>query len=131
MINDINLNKRKIGDDAEWKCINYLENNKIKILEKNFRCKIGEIDIVGFGDTGFMAEKGYLIFFEVKFRNSNKNDLAECAVNYNKQVIISKVAKYYMMLHNIDNFMPIRFDVLAINENKINWYKNAFEYHTK
>lgn len=129
MVNNNYLNKRKIGDDAEFMCIKFLKDNNIKIKAKNYRCKIGEIDIIGFGDTGFMAEDGYLIFFEVKFRNNNKSGYAESAVDFNKQKIISKVSDYYRMENNIHEGVPVRFDVLAINDTDVKWYKNAFEYY--
>lgn len=120
-------NMRQIGDAAELRCVSFLQDNGIKIIKKNYRCHIGEIDIVGWGDPGFLADNGYLIFFEVKYRRGDKAGYAEAAVNYKKQRTISRVADFYMMENKLSMSTPVRFDVLAVDDN-IRWYKNAFEY---
>ena len=125
------INKRALGDQIEQRCSEFLRQNGIKILERNFRNKTGEIDIIGFGDPykkGTLANNGYLIFFEVKYRKNRTSGWAESAVNYSKQKIICGVSDYYRMINNIDEGMPVIYDVLAVNENDIAWHKNAFGY---
>lgn len=118
------LNKRTLGDDVELECTRFLSYNNIHDIERNYRCRYGEIDIIG-------RDGDYLVFFEVKYRKRDTSGSAECAVGYSKQLQICKVSDYYRYENNISEDSPIRYDVLAVNDNKIMWYKNAFEYVTR
>ena len=113
------MNKRKVGADWEQKAVEYLTANGMEIAEQNFRCRQGEIDIVG-------RHKGYLVFVEVKYRTSAQKGYAAEAVNYGKQRRICRVADYYRVLHKIGSGVGIRYDVVAIQEDKIEWIQNAF-----
>ena len=110
----------EIGCAYEKIAGDYLEKLGYNILEYNFRCRSGEIDII--------AKDGeYLVFCEVKYRtDSKKGDPLE-AVTYMKQKKISKCAAYYMMKNGFLD-IPCRFDVIGISEKGINLLKNAFEY---
>lgn len=124
-------NKRQLGAFVEKQCTEFLQKNNIKILALNFRSKSGEIDIIGFGDpceNGPLKNKGYWIFFEVKYRKNQTAGWAEQAVGYSKQKTICQVSDYYRLVNKIDENAPIRYDVLAINGEEIKWYKNAFDY---
>ncbi|MGN0347785.1 MAG: YraN family protein [Lachnospiraceae bacterium] len=114
-------NKRQVGTAYEKMAISYLERQGVTILEHSFRCRTGEIDIVG-------KQKEYLIFFEVKYRSGNRSGSAEEAVNLRKQKVICRTALFYLCRHKIPFNQPIRFDVIAINENTIKWYPNAFPF---
>lgn len=117
------MNNRKTGDIYELYAMDYLKSHGVLILYKNFRCKIGEIDIIGLdGDT--------LVFFEVKFRKTSKNGYPSEAVSKTKQATICKVADYYRLKNGISALKSCRFDVVSITGTKddIVWYKNAFEY---
>lgn len=113
-------NKRQTGTTYEKIAGAYLETQGYKILEYNFRYRRGEIDIVA-------MDGAYLVFCEVKYRSSAGSGHPAEAVNYRKQKTISKCACYYMMIHGICN-MLCRFDVVSIEQDKINLYKNAFDY---
>ncbi len=114
-------NKRRVGSKNEEKAAAYLEANGVKIIEKNYRCRTGEIDLIG-------IDSGCYVFFEVKYRkNSGSGNPAE-AVNINKQKKICKVMDYYRVTHGGLKDKDIRFDVVAILGNDISWYKNAFMY---
>lgn len=101
--------------------ISYLEARGITILEHSFRCRTGEIDIIG-------KQKELLIFFEVKYRSKNRLGYAEEAVNSRKQKVICKTALFYLCRYGIPLNQPMRFDVIAINGNSIKWYPNAFPF---
>lgn len=116
------MNTRAIGTDKEETACDYLKKNGIKIKERNFRCRIGEIDIIGY-------DGAYLVFFEIKYRKTTSKGGAVAAVNIKKQYKICRVTDYYRMIHHCPDNMPIRFDVVAIDGDEIKWYKNAFEYH--
>lgn len=89
--------------------------------EQNFRCRQGEIDLIGYDGE-------YLVFFEVKYRSGNSKGSAGEAVGFMKQKKICRVADYYRMLHHCAEDTPIRFDVVAVEEGRVEWIKNAFDY---
>lgn len=114
-------NDRAIGTHYEDVACEYLEKHHIKILERNFHVRCGEIDIIG-------RDQGTLVFFEVKYRKSMKNGSPLSAVDGRKQRQISKVALYYLAFHKISTNSPCRFDVLGISGDEITWVKNAFDF---
>ncbi len=131
------MNTREIGTHYEEAAIAYLENEGIEIIDRNVTCgKLGEIDIVGIDrsrievfategtETGSDKDAGTLVFFEVKYRKSAASGHPEDAVDRRKQEKLRKCAQYYLAYKAKD--MYIRFDVIAIQGEEINWYKNAF-----
>ncbi len=115
------MNKRAVGHCYEEKAAEYLKARGVQILEQNFRCKTGEVDLIG-------KEGAYLVFIEVKYRLSKRNGYAAEAVNHKKQQIISRVANFYLLRHFQSQEIPCRFDVIAFDGEEIRWYRNAFEY---
>ena len=114
-------NKRKLGAQVEQLVREYLTAHGFVILEMNYRCKQGEVDII--------AKDGiYYVFIEVKYRNSTRYGTPQEAVGYVKQKRISQATKYYLYSHNLDEFTPVRFDVAAVLNNKITYHKNAFDF---
>lgn len=111
-------NTRKIGSEYERVACEYLKKNGYEILEQNFRCRIGEIDIIARDDK-------YLCFIEVKYRKDSLSGYASEAVNARKQRIIIKVARFYILKHHISDTYPCRFDVVAIDNNNISLLKNV------
>ena len=115
------MNKRELGTTKEQYAAEYLEKQGVKIAVRNFRVRQGEIDLIGY-------HNGYLVFFEVKYRNSTRKGLPEEAVGLQKQKQICRVADYYRFTRRIPLETPIRYDVVAIEQNVIRWYQNAFEH---
>ena len=113
------MNKRKIGSFYEDVVCEYLLNQGIEIIEKNFRCHFGEIDIIG-------REKNTLLFIEVKYRKNDQYGMPQEAVTEEKKRVICKCATYYCMKHSYA--VSIRYDVVAILDTQITWIKNAFEH---
>ena len=87
------ISKGKQGEDA---AASFLAKEGYKIVERNFRCPLGEIDIVA-------VDKGILVFVEVKTRSSNKFGLPEEAVNRRKQHQIIKAAQFYISRKKLFN----------------------------
>ena len=117
------MNKRRIGAGKEARAAAFLEEAHCRILERNFRCRIGEIDLIAW-DT----RDGMLVFAEVKYRKDATNGLPEEAVNFAKQQKICRVADYYRMMRHIKSGTACRFDVLAIEGEEIRHIRNAFPY---
>ncbi len=109
------------GQKGENAAEGFLKEKGIRILEKNFRCRAGEIDMIGLeGDT--------YVFFEVKYRRKNYSGEPYEAVGYKKQRKICLAADFYRMIHRLSEDTKIRFDVVSILGDGITWYKNAFYY---
>ncbi len=114
-----NINKRSIGTVKEECAVAYLESNNYQIIEKNFRTRYGEIDIIA-------MDGECLVFVEVKFRSSVKYGYPEEAVDSFKQRKIINTALFYMNKRGILSEYPCRFDVITILNDQINHTKNAF-----
>lgn len=115
------MNNRQLGTQKEEAAARFLMEAGIDIIHTNFRCRIGEIDIIGKDGSTY-------VFVEVKYRNSSNKGYAAEAVNYSKQKKICRVSDYFRMINSLNEYTPCRFDVIAIDNDNINWIKNAFEY---
>lgn len=100
------MNTKEIGAAGEKYAAEYLKKKHYKILQMNFSCRCGEIDIVA-------RDRKNIVFIEVKTRRSTNYGKGMEAVNYNKQQKIKKVALYYLK-GNSPGFNDIRFDVIDI-----------------
>ena len=118
------MNKRQVGSAAENKVAAFLEKQGVRILERNYRNRSGEVDIIGKAD-------GYLVFFEVKYRSTLKMGYPQESVSIIKQRQICRVADFYRCTHNLSLSTSIRFDVVAVVGDEIKWIKNAFPYRCR
>ncbi len=115
-----------LGNAGEGIACDHLQKNGYRILERNYRCKLGEIDIIGLdGDT--------VAFIEVKTRSSDRYGSPSEAVNRGKQGRIVKTALSYMQSKAFFDRM-CRFDVIEIIVDgpdalyDIHLIKDAFQY---
>jgi putative endonuclease len=115
------MNRRKEGAYYENLVAEYLKTQGYEILEKNYRCRIGEIDLIA-------KEGETLVFVEVKYRRDDKMGDPKEAVDQKKQKKISMTASYYLMRECGRMDIPCRFDVAAVLGDQIEVVKNAFEY---
>jgi putative endonuclease len=114
----------EFGRSAESMAAAYLKRRGFKILEKNYRTRFAEIDLIARdGDT--------LVFVEVKARRSSSFGVPKDAVNFRKQQKISMAALAYLRQKQEIN-ARIRFDVVAVcvrkDQVQIEIVKNAFEF---
>lgn len=120
-------NNRTTGTYYEDAAVAYLTEAGIDVIDRNVRCgKIGEIDIIGIDRGSDYGET--LVFFEVKYRKDGTYGGPEAAVDVRKQKTIRKCAQYYTAYNRYYNRIKpyLRFDVIAIENEEIRWYKNAF-----
>lgn len=115
------MNKRLLGEEKETMVCEFLKKHGYHILERNYRNRYGEIDIIA-------KEQDYLVFIEVKYRKGTGLTYAKEAVNKKKQQQISKVALFYITKEQIFSEYPMRFDVVALDDYHISVIKNAFSY---
>ena len=110
--------RQKLGRYGERRAAKFLKKNGYKIIEKNFKCKFGEADII--------AEKGDTIaFVEVKTRDSDLFGAPREAVTREKQRRYKLIAEYYFASCAIEN-ITVRFDVIEIYEKELTHIENAF-----
>ncbi len=118
------ITKITTGKEGEKIAAAYLKKNGYRIIDINFRCPLGEVDIVA-------REDKEIVFVEVKTRKSNKLGYPEQAVGIRKQKKMSQLALWYLQEKNISD-VAARFDVLAITlfpeGNDIKLIKNAFDF---
>ena len=118
-------NSRVIGNAAEEAAAVWIEKNKgYIVLERNYSCAAGEIDIIA-------KDKDTTVFIEVKYRKNTKKGYPSEAVTELKQKRIIRTAMAYVSENNTDN---IRFDVAEIVEKDgrkyIRYIENAFEWRS-
>jgi putative endonuclease len=120
MASQENLDLGKRGEEA---AVGLLKGNGYKILARNYKTRLGEIDIIA-------SDKDTLCFIEVKTRQSDRFGSPQEAVLRSKQRQIAKVALSFLKEKNLLD-KKARFDVVSImhsgDESKLDLIKNAFE----
>ncbi len=109
---------KKVGTDAEIKAASYLARQGLKLVQSNYFCRIGEIDLI-------MQHRKTLVFVEVRYRKSVRFGGALASIGQKKQRRITLAALRFLQQHPWDG--PCRFDVLAIQGNEqYEWIRDAF-----
>lgn len=115
-------NLRELGTEKEEEAIAFLKAQGYRILCHSYRCRFGEIDVIG-------EEDGYLCFIEVKYRRDPlASGFPEQAVDLKKQRVISRIAMFYLTYVKKDLSVPCRFDVVALEGEEIRLHRDAFPY---
>lgn len=118
------MNQREKGKKYEEQAACYLTGQGFVLLERNFSCRQGEVDLIGFHED-------CLVFVEVKYRNSLLSGWPEEAVGIRKQLRICEASDYYRYLHPEEGRRQVRYDVVAICGEEVCWHRNAFPYTRK
>ncbi len=112
------MNTKIVGQWGEKIAAEYLSKHNYKIIEKNYRCRFGEIDLVAWDGSS-------IVFVEVKARKDEKFGAPREAVNWHKQQTIVKCAKSWLF-RNKRTGVPVRFDVVEILDSEITHIVDAF-----
>ncbi len=112
------------GMHYEERAQRYLQQRGLRLIEKNFRSRFGEIDLI-------MADGENLCFIEVKYRKSLSHGGAAMTIPQSKQRKLIRTALFYLCRHRRHSQRPARFDALLIQRNRdgnddIEWIRNAF-----
>lgn len=107
-----------LGQQGENQALVFLLQNGLTLVERNFRCRGGEIDLV-------MQQRETVVFVEVRKRRNAHFGGAAASVTAAKQGRLILAAKVFMQRYAA--WPPCRFDVIAIEAGKIEWLKNAIE----
>lgn len=114
------IDHRKIGTAYEQEAVLFLQKKGYRIVARNYYCRQGEIDIVA-------IDQNYLVFVEVKYRSQKKSASALEAVTPAKQRHIIRSALCYLYQNGYPEDTPCRFDVIAIQNDRIQHIINAFD----
>ena len=112
-------NRRKVGEEYEGRAADFLEKQGLRILERNFRCRQGEIDLIA-------RDGRYLVFVEVKYRSGKGQGSGLEAVGRQKQHRIIRAAELFLIKNRLSVDTPCRFDVIAVDQGEIHWVPDAF-----
>jgi putative endonuclease len=118
--------KREAGQQAESIALRYLREQGMKLVERNYHCRYGEIDLL-------MKSGKTLVFVEVRYRSNTDYGLAEETVTPKKQQKVINAARHYLQQSPRMARLPVRFDVVALTDgpagSEINWIRDAFQCH--
>lgn len=112
------------GAWAESRALDYLKQQGLRLIKKNFNCRFGEIDLI-------LCDGDTLVFAEVRYRGEEPRVSAVESVDARKQRRIIRSAEYYLQRHPNHAWRFCRFDVLGLTGNQNNqrfeWIKDAFQ----
>ena len=103
------------GEDA---ALAHLLQHGLVLVIRNFRCKAGEIDLI-------MRDEASLVFVEVRKRANSDYGGAAASVTPAKQRRLLRAAQFFLLRYK--SLPPCRFDVVAIDGDRLAWLKNAIE----
>lgn len=107
------------GAEAEQLAAQYLQRHGLTLIERNYRCRAGEIDLI-------MKDGSTLVFVEVRQRSREDFGGAAASIDGRKQYRLVLTAEHY--LASLAGTPPCRFDALLVNgKGEIDWLKNAFQ----
>lgn len=111
------------GNWAEKHALEYLIQQGLRLIQRNFKTKLGEIDLI-------MVDQNTLVFVEVRLRSNDNYGSAAESVNTRKQNKMISAAEYYLQYHSNQQTDEIRFDVIAFSLNHhqttLEWIQDAF-----
>ena len=122
-LNQSSVSNRKSGARWEKTAESYLLAQGLKLLQRNFSSRFGEIDLI-------MQDQKTVVFVEVKYRKNSRHGSGADAVTFHKQNRISLTAAWYLAMNPHRAECVCRFDVISIDPEKmdqnIDWIKSAF-----
>lgn len=107
------------GDDAETLAANYLEAQGLSLLQRNYHCRFGEIDLV-------MKQDNTIVFVEVRMRSHAAFGGAAASITSSKQQKLIRTAEHFLQQHGN---AACRFDAILMNtldSSQIEWVRDAF-----
>jgi len=112
----------KSGAQAEQTAARFLQQQGLRLVQANYRCRFGEIDLI-------LKDGDILVFAEVRMRSNNDFGGAAASIDARKQSKLILTAQHY--LASLSSTPPCRFDAVLMStaegQDGIEWVKNAFE----
>jgi putative endonuclease len=127
------IDTKKLGVHIEDLVCNYLQQQQLKLIARNYTCRLGEIDLI-------MQDQSILVFIEVRYRQHRNFGSSLESVNLIKRNKIIKTAEYYLLSQQLSEKIACRFDVVGVkpatqkllddisklDSAQVEWVKNAF-----
>lgn len=115
--------RRRKGGRFEELALGWLLARGLKLVQRNYRCKLGEVDLV-------MRDRDILVFVEVRFRGA-RGQVPPCeTVDFRKQRKLLRTASHFLLWNRALAELPCRFDVLGISaagaDPQYEWIRDAF-----
>lgn len=116
------VQRQRLGAAAEDRALAFLQQRGLTLVERNFRARRGEIDLV-------MRDGEYLVFVEVRLRSHLGFVGAAESVDQAKRLAMVSAAKAYLATHPETLRLACRFDVVALGDagGASDWIRNAFD----
>lgn len=113
-----------LGRRAESLALEHLKAGGLRLVTRNFRCRLGEIDLV-------MRDDACLVFVEVRYRKASRFASASESVDLRKQKKLLGAASFFVSRHAAFRDMAMRFDVVALDGSsrdriRLQWIRDAF-----
>ncbi|HTI95431.1 MAG TPA: YraN family protein [Rudaea sp.] len=114
------------GTGVAWECLVavHLQRSGLRLLQRNFTCRLGEIDLI-------MAERDCTVFVEVRFRRNAAHGDGAASVGASKRTKLLRAAQVWLLAHPQRATQPCRFDVIGCSGTpqtpQFDWIRNAFE----
>jgi len=112
------------GQRAEELALRYLQRRGLRLIARNYRCRVGEIDLV-------MMKSGVVVFVEVRSRASPAFLNPKQTVDWRKQQRLARVAAWFLRSHRNFAGLPVRFDVVSViapnSRATLEWIQHAFQ----
>lgn len=121
------MNRRRSGERGEQQAERWLAERGLKLVERNYQCRAGEIDLVMLDPTTRDTE--VLAFIEVRLRGPGARVDSIDSVDERKQRRLISAARHFLMSRAQWQEHACRFDVVGIDgkENRLRWIAGAFE----
>ncbi|MDL2283900.1 YraN family protein [Oxalobacter sp. OttesenSCG-928-P03] len=110
--------RRQTGQAGEDEALAYLQKQGLTLVERNFHCRAGEIDLI-------MKDRDTLVFVEVRKRSKSHFGDAAASITRAKQLRLIKTAQWY--LQKLGKMPACRFDAVALDNDRITWLKNMID----
>jgi len=122
------IDRIAIGQAAEAAAESFLRQKGLKTLQRNFRCRMGEIDLI-------MRDADCLVFTEVRFRRPGQHGSGAESITHAKRRKLITCAAWYLRSKNISSHQACRFDVVSVGQTngagesqfEFDWIQNAFQ----
>lgn len=119
------ISTQQRGNAAEALARRHLEQQGLRLLAQNWRCRLGELDLV-------MLDADTVVFVEVRYRRHSAWGGAAESVDARKREKLSRAAQHFLQQESRWAKYPCRFDVIAINADsqapaQLDWIQNAFD----
>lgn len=122
------IDRIAIGKSTESAAENYLQQQGLQCLHRNFRCRMGEIDLV-------MRDGDRLVFVEVRFRRPGQHGSGAESITHAKRQKLIRSAAFYLRACKVSSHQVCRFDVISIGQSdqggqkglEFDWIRDAFQ----